>query len=147
MADDFRVNDAELRFLLEDPSGPVVSDLRESTKRVARGAKRRSKGRIAEGVKAHEPKRDGRGWHGDVETAAESADGAPIGLFTEVGTKPHVIEPRDKQALAWPGGKHPVKRVNHPGTRAQPFMVPGALKAVEQGGLKATVVKSWNEAA
>jgi integrase len=31
---------------------------------------------------------------------------------------PHVIEPRDRQALSWPGGWHPVRRVNRPGTPA-----------------------------
>lgn len=40
----------------------------------------------------------------------------------EHGTRPHVIEPKDKQALAWPGGRHPVKRVNHPGTPAYHFL-------------------------
>lgn len=37
-------------------------------------------------------------------------------------TSPHVIRPRRKQALAWPGGI--AKRVNHPGSRipARPFM-------------------------
>lgn len=43
---------------------------------------------------------------------------APHSLIVEVGSRPHDIEPRDKQALAWPGGAHPAKRVNHPGTRA-----------------------------
>lgn len=36
----------------------------------------------------------------------------------EHGTRPHVIEPKNKQALNWPGGRHPVARVNHPGTPA-----------------------------
>lgn len=36
----------------------------------------------------------------------------------EDGTRAHVIEPRDKQALHWPGARHPVARVNHPGTPA-----------------------------
>jgi hypothetical protein len=38
--------------------------------------------------------------------------------YLEFGTSPHVIEPKNKQALAWPGGRHPVKKVNHPGTSA-----------------------------
>ena len=38
------------------------------------------------------------------------------------GTKPRLIEPRHKQALYWPGARHPVARVHHPGTRANPFM-------------------------
>lgn len=42
----------------------------------------------------------------------------------ENGTPPHVIVPKNKRALYWPGAAHPVARVNHPGTRAQPFMRP-----------------------
>ena len=39
-------------------------------------------------------------------------------MWLERGTPPHVIEPRDRQALAWPGAQHPVTRVHHPGTPA-----------------------------
>ena len=40
----------------------------------------------------------------------------------EYGTAPHVIVPRNRKALYWPGAAHPVAKVNHPGTRAQPFL-------------------------
>ncbi|MFD4596723.1 hypothetical protein ACFWPQ_01695 [Streptomyces sp. NPDC058464] len=40
----------------------------------------------------------------------------------EMGTSPHVILPRNKKALYWPDADHPVARVNHPGTRPQPFL-------------------------
>jgi len=42
-------------------------------------------------------------------------------FYQDQGTKPHVIRPRTKRALAWPGGAHPVKRVNHPGTTAMHY--------------------------
>lgn len=42
--------------------------------------------------------------------------------YVEFGTAPHVILPKEKKALYWPGAAHPVRRVNHPGTRANPFM-------------------------
>jgi hypothetical protein len=42
--------------------------------------------------------------------------------FVEFGTKPHMIYPKDKMALYWPGAAHPVKSVSHPGTKANPFM-------------------------
>lgn len=42
----------------------------------------------------------------------------------EYGTSPHVIKPKYKQALYWPGAAHPVAQVNHPGTAAQPFLRP-----------------------
>lgn len=32
-------------------------------------------------------------------------------------TPPRVIRPRNRKALAWPGGRHPVRRVNHPGSK------------------------------
>lgn len=38
------------------------------------------------------------------------------------GTDPYVIEPKDKKALAWPGGPGPRKKVNHPGLPARPFI-------------------------
>jgi hypothetical protein len=50
--------------------------------------------------------------------AVQVTNDAPHSVLLEFGTRPHVIEPRDKQALAWPGARHPVKRVNHPGTPA-----------------------------
>src|SRR5262249_14614796 len=42
--------------------------------------------------------------------------------FVEFGTKPHTILPKRAKALYWPGADHPVARVNHPGTKSNPFM-------------------------
>lgn len=50
-----------------------------------------------------------------VNTSGHSA-------ILEFGSRPHVIEPKNKQALAWPGGRHPVRRVHHPGTPALHIM-------------------------
>lgn len=47
----------------------------------------------------------------------------------ENGTAPHRIYPRRAQALYWPGAAHPVAYVNHPGTRAQPFLGPAVAMA------------------
>jgi hypothetical protein len=95
-------------------------------------------------------------------TRAETIASADYATFVETGTRPHTIRPRNRKALRWAasagdarlsgtprsGGRvRFAKRVQHPGTRAQPFMVPGAKKAVEQGVLKATVVNAWNDAA
>lgn len=38
------------------------------------------------------------------------------------GTAPYEILPKDKQALAWPGGPGPRGKVHHPGLPARPFM-------------------------
>lgn len=47
---------------------------------------------------------------------------ARYAIFVHEGTKPHTIFPRLKRALFWEGAAHPVRKVSHPGTRAQPFM-------------------------
>jgi len=46
----------------------------------------------------------------------------------EMGTAPHVITPRNKKALYWPGAAHPVARVNHPGTQPRPYLRPALLQ-------------------
>ncbi len=46
----------------------------------------------------------------------------PLGTWIRGGTKAHGIAPRNKKALYWPGARHPVAYVNHPGTAPNPFM-------------------------
>jgi hypothetical protein len=46
----------------------------------------------------------------------------------ELGTPPHVILPRNKKALHWPGADHPVARVNHPGTEPSPYLRPALFQ-------------------
>lgn len=55
--------------------------------------------------------------HGDDFAAVGSND--PRAVWHQLGTKPYVIKPKNKKALAWAGGKHPVKKVNHPGLPAR----------------------------
>ncbi len=43
-------------------------------------------------------------------------------IYVHEGTRPHIILPRIKKALWWEGALHPVRRVQHPGTKANPFM-------------------------
>lgn len=48
--------------------------------------------------------------------------GVKYGKQLEEGTPPHVIRPKNKKALYWRGAAHPVKKVNHPGTRGYPVI-------------------------
>lgn len=57
----------------------------------------------------------GEGW---MELSAH----AKQARWHQDGTDPYVILPKDKQALAWPGGPGPRGKVNHPGLPARPFM-------------------------
>jgi len=52
-------------------------------------------------------------------------------IFVHEGTRPHIIMPLKKQALYWKGALHPVRRVLHPGTKAQPFLETGMTNAKE----------------
>lgn len=55
---------------------------------------------------------------------------AEYSAAVEKGTKPHVIRPIKKKVLANPEtGEIFGKKVDHPGTRAQPFMFPAWKKA------------------
>lgn len=54
--------------------------------------------------------------------------GVEYALAVHEGTSPHEIKPKRKKALYWEGAIHPVKRVMHPGTQANPY----ADRAIEQ---------------
>jgi phage virion morphogenesis protein len=44
------------------------------------------------------------------------------GAVHQLGGKAHEIKPKNKKALAWPGARHPVRKVMHPGVPARPFL-------------------------
>lgn len=91
-------------------------------------------------------------------TSVVTRAGATYAVFVELGTKAHDIVPRVKKALRFapkgtgrlsgaPRAGGPVvfaKRVHHPGTKAHPFMLPGARKAVSGAGFKDVIVNAWN---
>lgn len=52
----------------------------------------------------------------------------PYWSTVEFGSSPHIITPVTKKALHWPGARHPVNKVMHPGTPAQPFLRPALYK-------------------
>lgn len=52
------------------------------------------------------------------QAAVKVYNDVPYADVIEHGSRPHVIEARNTQALFWPGARHPVKKVNHPGTPA-----------------------------
>ena len=92
---------------------------------------------------------------------------AAYAAYVEKGTRAHDIRPRNAKALRFPTRGTPVtlagrvrsshanrpgsyafaKRVHHPGTKPQPFLLPGAKQAAEEGGLGEYIVSEWNGAA
>jgi hypothetical protein len=57
---------------------------------------------------------------------------ARYAIFVHEGTKAHVILPKNKKALFWEGARHPVKRVNHPGSKPNRFMERIAQKSAPE---------------
>lgn len=85
-----------------------------------------------------------------TDRSAETIAGADYAAYVEFGTKAHEIRPRNARALRWkvPGGFRYATRVRHPGTRARPFMIPGAEQAISRAsGLRDKVIAAWNRAA
>ncbi len=81
-------------------------------------------------------------------TSRSDAASAEVGTNVEYAaihqfggkTKASVIRPKNKQALFWPGAKHPVKMVKHPGSviPARPFLV---IPDEDMGYIKDTLGK------
>jgi hypothetical protein len=61
-------------------------------------------------------------------TARIGVRNVPYWSTVEFGSGPHIIRPRTKRALHWPGARHPVAFVNHPGTPSQPFLRPALYR-------------------
>lgn len=82
--------------------------------------------------------------------SAETIAGANYAAYVEFGTRAHEIRPRTKKVLRWKSGTgyRYATRVQHPGTRAQPFMIPGAEAAIAGShGLRDRIYFNWNNAA
>jgi hypothetical protein len=95
----------------------------------------------------------------NAQIIAGGVGGVGYARDVEFGTRAHVIVPKTKKALAWGGDRRLsgslrtgaqatnfARRVNHPGSRAKPYLVPGAKAAVEEAGLAKILVEVWNEA-
>ena len=73
-----------------------------------------------------------------VSTAVEYA------LVVQEGSQAHIIEPVNRRALYWEGADHPVYRVRHPGTKANPY-IDRSISATE-GRLEEFAMRAIREA-
>ena len=60
---------------------------------------------------------------GDLEATIHTSN-VKYAVIAEKGSKAHVIRPKNKKALYWKGASRPVKMVNHPGSKAKPYLEP-----------------------
>ena len=65
-------------------------------------------------------------------TATVHTSNIKYAVMVEKGTKAHIIKPKNKKALYWKGATHPVKQVNHPGSKAKPYLIPAFEKEKDQ---------------
>jgi hypothetical protein len=125
-------NEIELERLLNSEEGDVARELLRRGRNVESQAKVNASGQPGPNVRTgrlrssitHQLSRDERGLVVRIGSNVEYA------RFVEEGTQPHRIEARRKKALHWKGAAHPVFAVNHPGSRARPYLVP-ALPAAQ----------------
>jgi len=93
-----------------------------------------------------------------VEVVAGGTRGVGYAAAVEFGSRPHIIVPRNAKVLAWGGARtlggrlrkgskasHFARRVNHPGSRARPYLIPGFEKALRSVGL-GSLIDRWNRA-
>ncbi len=95
-----------------------------------------------------------------TQTSVQVEAGAGYAAYVEFGTRPHDITPNAAKALRFATGSGRrltgspragadvvfATRVHHPGTRPEPYLVPGAKAAVSGSGVLDAIVKVWNEA-
>jgi hypothetical protein len=131
-------NDAALQQLLTSPDGPVARDLLRRAINVETQAKlnatgqnggpRVQTGRLRASIR-HQLDSDSRGMVARIGSNVEYA------RYVEEGTEPHRITAgaltgrSSKKALHWKGARHPVLAVNHPGSRARPYLMPALVAA------------------
>lgn len=93
-----------------------------------------------------------------VEIRAGGQRDVGYAAYVEFGTSSHEIRPRKAKVLAWGGartlggrlrkGAKPTnfaRKVQHPGTRARPYLGPGLKAAAEE--VTDVIVDLWNEGA
>jgi hypothetical protein len=134
MALRYRPNQAAVNAMLHGRTGPVVLHLANEGRRVE-GNARRLVGVKSGALKASIGSRIVRSNPGyNVEVFAGNTPAtAKYVMPHHQGSKPHIIRPRRRRYLKFQAGGRTVfaRKVNHPGTRANPFL----LRAAQQAGL------------
>lgn len=131
-------NEPEVDRVLYSEAGPVGRHIAKLARQCTRTAKRYANVSPAGDIDAGRPRgymkaqirwdmgRDLIGVYADISSPARTVDGEPYGLFMEVGTRAHIIEPKRPGGwLQWrdrAGRKHRAQRVNHPGTRPYAYL-------------------------
>ena len=121
-------------------SDEIKDDVRKVVKNSAFNIERNAKSSVS--VKTGHLKRSISTKMGDMEATIHTSN-LKYAPAVEFGTRAHIIRAKNKKALYWKGAKHPVKKVNHPGSRAKPFLIPAFEKEKDQFLEKLKEVINW----
>ncbi|WNM68779.1 hypothetical protein SEA_SOOS_49 [Gordonia phage Soos] len=118
----YQVNQGQIRQIVVGPSGVGTLAVQRLVRATANAAK--IKAPVRTGVLRNSitypttPRTTG------MKVESEVVATAPYAAFVHDGTRPHVIKPRNASVLRFPAGGGIVyaAHVNHPGTRARPFL-------------------------
>lgn len=120
-----RVNHAAIRRLFRDEDGPVGRDLDDMSRQVL--ARARTLVGVRTGLLLSTIRRErGQGPRGPYHDVVAGRRGVTDYLGYHMnGTHPHIIRPRRRKALRFTSGGSVVfaRRVQHPGSRANPFLI------------------------
>lgn len=127
MAGRYRADQAALTQLLHGRNGPVVLHVANKGREVEGHARRLvgvKTGQTRAGIYSRVVKSN-PGYNVEVGARSKAMP------YHHDGTKPHIIRPRNRRVLKFQAGGRTVfaKKVNHPGTRANPFLIRGAQAA------------------
>ncbi len=114
-----------MQMVFDETATAIIFESAQAAKEQVRSESRRPRsgsGRYLQSIHSEAVKTQ-------FQVIGQVASNHPQAAILEFGSRPHVIEAKDKNTLFWPGALFPVKKVNHPGTPA--FRVLGS--AVEQG--------------
>ena len=126
--------------ILRELPGEIKDDVRKVVKNSAFNIERNAKSSAS--VKTGHLRRSISTKMGDMEATIHTSN-LKYAPMVEFGTRPHIIRTKNKKALYWKGATHPVKQVNHPGSKAKPYLIPAFEKEKDQFLEKLKEVIRW----
>ena len=126
--------------ILRELPDEIKDDIRKVVKNSAFNIERNAKSSAS--VKTGHLRRSISTKIGDMEATIHTSN-LKYAPMVEFGTRPHIIRAKNKKALYWKGATHPVKQVNHPGSKAKPYLIPAFEKEKDQFLEKLKEVIEW----
>ena len=126
--------------ILRELPDEIKDDIRKVVKNSAFNIERNAKSSAS--VKTGHLRRSISTKMGDMEATIHTSN-LKYAPMVEFGTRSHIIRAKNKKALYWKGAKHPIKKVNHPGSKAKPYLIPAFEKEKDQFLEKLKEVIEW----